>query len=522
MGSPDLMILGLDGASFRTLDAWMSEGWMPSLRILAAGGARAVLRSVIPPYTPQAWTTLATGLDPGRHGIAGFTSAAGRILDATAVRAPRVWDILAAEGWRTGTLNVPLTYPARGLPGFQISGMLAPNRESPFAEPAGVLDAIRRMSPPYVIDFVADKRDRLDPHVVDRLSAVFEARLAALSIALEREPVDFLFVNFVVLDRLQHLYWKYLDPAERLYRTPEAEALRIRVEPLIRRLDSAVGDLASRARLGTIVVSDHGFLGERGKFYTNRFLEESGLLALRGSPLRRLLRRAIGAVPPDLVRPLIPKRWIRRGLEATERIIDRDRSLAFASAIPGQGIHFGPGAVPETAEEIIERLRRIEDPHTEGPLVRFVERRERIYRGDRTAEFPDIVFLAGDGAFEATPALFKRGVVVPSRRDDPGGTHHRDGVFIAAGKLFRAGVERPAIAMSDVLPTLLAAVGLRREDLDGDPRLDVLSVEAGRPISRRAAGEAPSGSEGPPPADAPPARADEEEIRRRLQGLGYL
>jgi len=522
MQSVDLLILGLDGASFRTLDTWMSEGWMPSLRTLAASGTRAVLRSVIPPYTPQAWTTLATGLDPGRHGIAGFTSAGGRLLDASAVRAPRVWDILAAEGWRVGTLNIPLTYPARALPGFQVSGMLAPSLASPFAEPPSLRDAIRAMSPPYVIDFVADKRDRLDPHIVDRLAAMLEARAAALSIALDREPVEFLFVNFVVLDRLQHLYWKYLDPVEPLYGTREAEALRIRAAPLIRRLDEIIGELCAAARLGTMVVSDHGFQGERGKFYTNRFLEGAGLLALRGSPLRRVFRRAAGLIPPDLIRPLIPKRWIRRGLEATEGLIDRARSYAFASAIPGQGIHLGPRATPETAEEIIERLRRIEDPCTEGPLIRFVERRERIYRGDRVEEFPDIVFLAAEGAYEATPALFKRAAVVPSRRNDPGGAHHRDGIFIGAGRLFRSGVERPAIALSDILPTLLAALGIRRDDLDGEPRRDVLSAEAGRTIERGARSEAPPGSEAPPPPDAPLAREEDEEIRRRLRGLGYL
>ena len=50
----------------------LEAGLMPRLARLRERGASGTLRSTIPTYTPPAWTSSLTGVNPGRHGVYGF------------------------------------------------------------------------------------------------------------------------------------------------------------------------------------------------------------------------------------------------------------------------------------------------------------------------------------------------------------------------------------------------------------------------------------------------------------------
>ena len=52
------VLIGLDGATFSILDPLMAQGVMPFLRSFVDSGVRANLRSVVPPLTPPAWTSV--------------------------------------------------------------------------------------------------------------------------------------------------------------------------------------------------------------------------------------------------------------------------------------------------------------------------------------------------------------------------------------------------------------------------------------------------------------------------------
>src|SRR5215210_2194576 len=70
--SPKLIILGFDGADADLARQWMDEGKLPNLAKLRGEGTFAPLRSTIPSQTPVSWSTFATGLNPGRHGVFDF------------------------------------------------------------------------------------------------------------------------------------------------------------------------------------------------------------------------------------------------------------------------------------------------------------------------------------------------------------------------------------------------------------------------------------------------------------------
>ena len=66
------VIFGIDGADFYLTRQLMDEGELPNLKALAEHGSYNPLLSTIPPLTPQAWSSFACGVNPGKHGIFDF------------------------------------------------------------------------------------------------------------------------------------------------------------------------------------------------------------------------------------------------------------------------------------------------------------------------------------------------------------------------------------------------------------------------------------------------------------------
>ncbi len=67
-----LIFLGLDGLDAELTQKWMQEGYLPNLQKLANQGNFQHLGTSNPAQSPVAWTTLATGTNPGQHNIFDF------------------------------------------------------------------------------------------------------------------------------------------------------------------------------------------------------------------------------------------------------------------------------------------------------------------------------------------------------------------------------------------------------------------------------------------------------------------
>ena len=98
-----LVILGLDGATWTVLDPMRRRGLMPNLDALLAKSAHGTLRSIIPPVTSAAWTTMMTGCGPARHGVFDhryYDVAAGqmKVNHSARVRVPTFWHLLSQSG----------------------------------------------------------------------------------------------------------------------------------------------------------------------------------------------------------------------------------------------------------------------------------------------------------------------------------------------------------------------------------------------------------------------------------------
>ena len=61
------VIFGIDGADFYLTRQLMDEGDLPNLKCISQNGSYNSLLSTIPPLTPQAWSSFACGVNPGKH-----------------------------------------------------------------------------------------------------------------------------------------------------------------------------------------------------------------------------------------------------------------------------------------------------------------------------------------------------------------------------------------------------------------------------------------------------------------------
>jgi predicted AlkP superfamily phosphohydrolase/phosphomutase len=178
-----------------------------------------------------------------------------------------------------------------------------------------------------------------------------------------------------------------------------------------------------------------------------------------------------------------------------------------------------PGAEYERLRDtLIREMSALKDPATGAPLVASVRRREEVYSGPHAADAPDlIVETVADhhGGFDLVDLVTD--VPLPALRKI-NGSHTAEGILIAAGGPFRRGVvlDRPSLA--DVLPTAVHLLGAPLpDDLDGRVLEEALEADYLRAHPVRWEARAHGSRD-----RVALSNADEGEMRRFLQGLGYV
>jgi len=140
------VVIGLDGLDPRITDRLMARGALPNLARLRQSGGYGPVSTTYPAQTPVAWSTFATGTNPGGHGIFDFlrrdpTSyqpdlALNRYEQRSAFLPPHavnlrggtpVWELLGDRGVPAVVLRCPCTYPPDRLKGRLLSGMGVPD-----------------------------------------------------------------------------------------------------------------------------------------------------------------------------------------------------------------------------------------------------------------------------------------------------------------------------------------------------------------------------------------------------------
>lgn len=146
-----VVVIGLDGLEPTIVEEMLARGKLPNIARLASPAGVARVATTYPALTPVAWSTFATGTNPGGHGVFDFLRRIPQsyqpdnglnryeqknpLLPARVVnlqRAVPVWERLSSAGVESVILRCPCAYPPGRLRGSLLSGLGVPDLRGGF------------------------------------------------------------------------------------------------------------------------------------------------------------------------------------------------------------------------------------------------------------------------------------------------------------------------------------------------------------------------------------------------------
>ncbi|MBN1657063.1 MAG: alkaline phosphatase family protein [Anaerolineae bacterium] len=543
------LVVGLDAACWEYLDPLCQSGRLPHLSRLMERGAYGRLRSTMPPITPAAWSSLISGVNPGKHGVFDWVerqedSYRFTPSSANSRMGTPVWEWLNRSGVRTGVVNLPLTYPPRPLDGFLLCGFSAPPSARDLTYPADVLAQVENEFGTYY-PAVRVNADKSAPEVFYQASRGHQERLVSIAISLWHSyDVQVLVINLMLIDHSNH-------------RMPTMEL----VEQAMIDTDADLGRLLSELDPDNIIVlSDHGSRRVKGVFLLNAWLADRGLLTRKRRPAserarvanyvleqwmngksrpwqaaqRRLLREALARLPGRLTAPL--RSAIEHEIPLASMQIDTGDEFVphRTRAYPSGGNHGYvslnlQGREPEgtvarqDAETLLagltEALFTVRTPDTGEALFASIYRPDDIYIGPLKDSAPDLItdyYQSNWSVISALPGLSPRPWRYFVTGDRWYGDHRKEGIYVVAGSDFGSTAGHDA-ELLDIPATILYLYGVPQPyDYDGKPLLAALQA-CGRPLTYQP-GDERSGGGGVHAYSVD----EEKEILERLSQLGYV
>ncbi len=526
-GQPaQVVVVGLDGLTFRILSPMMRAGELPAFRRLAGEGAWGTQLTYGTASSPLVWTSMATGKKVRDHGIDDFVkTAAGyraQPMKSSDRKCHALWNIVSLFERRVAVVNWLMTFPPEEVGGYVVSRL-------DLDEAGGT--------------YPAELHEELEPfqalEEVDRAFAVAHH-------LLRKEKLDFLAVYSAAADAAEHLHWRPYQPAAfetGLWQVEDVdESAATLIPDTYRQLDAELGRLMDELDEDTllIVVSDHGQRARprpRVRIRMNRILEELGHARLKkGDEVDYARSRAYALV----VSPSVPELRVNVNIAGRQPrgIVEPADAAALAEQVAAE----------------LEALRLDGGPPLFGKAGRRVAKGAR---GDiRLSPSDGFLSLVADGRELLDTELVLSGqsrplvdfVHIDTRIS---GIHDRQGVLFVHGPGVRPGpIGQRAVttaiqelvwqltdkvdAVDAVLP-VLSGLGLieRATTLDLAP---MVLHALGLPVARDMAGRPRAGLfRGLPEVewidtyegvDRPPEAGGEaesdEELLERLRSLGYI
>ncbi len=285
-----------------------------------------------------------------------------------------------------------------------------------------------------------------------------EEREAMFVHALETTRRGVLACVFDAADRVQHMFYRYLDPRHPAFGSDGKHALAI--EETYRRMDATVGVALAYVDPGAVlfVLSDHGFCGFRRGVNLNAWLHQNGYLALKDGA-------AAGA----------------RYLQG----VDWSRTRAYALGLAGLYLNLrgreAQGAVEPGREaqalkrELIAKLSNLRDEERNEVAIRRMYATDALYRGPYLEGGPDLIVGFNEGyrtswgaaVGQVTDRVFEDNTKAWS------GDHSVDPALVPGVLFSNRRIDAEAPGLEDLAPTALALFGVEPPEwMEGKPVFD--------------------------------------------------
>lgn len=478
-----VLIIGLDGATFDIILPWVKEGKLPNFEKLINEGSYGNLTSTLPTISPVAWSSFATGVNPGKHGIFGFlTDYESSPVTRIDIKSKSFWEIASENGKRVIIMNAPMTYPPEEINGIIISGYESPEKEI-FTYPENLTEELNIKD--YKIEAL-DKRFKPgdEDELLKKLNYTEEKREEIALEIMKNERWDIFVIVFTETDRVQHYFWKYMENKDSKYGD---EILKI-----YQKIDKTIGNFLNETDENTniIVMSDHGFGPLKGEIYLNNYFMENEMLKFKSPYTYWLIK--LGLTQQNLasisekiqkipifgfMNFVLEKIGLNKAGKVTPYLTFDDINFSKTSAYAenfGGGIYlnvkgrdtFGIIDQEEYKKFILTVMKSLSEmKNSKGEKIfKKIYRKEDLYKGPYTDKAPDIIVESEDDGYDTVGWLGYNTLI--SNDDTKSGNHRKNGIVILWGKNVNKEVIKNANII-DIAPTVLKIVGLKSEEMDG-------------------------------------------------------
>lgn len=332
----------------------------------------------------------------------------------------------------------------------------------PISHPVTYSIYLAKLYGPYATLGLAEDTWALNEHVLDDDAFLAQAygnhedRERMLFDALEKTKQGLCTCVFDTTDRVQHMFWRYLEEDHPAAREVPREQRRNVIQDLYQRMDRLIGRVMDQIDDDTLlmVVSDHGFKSFARCLNLNAWLHQNGYLTLKDGKTES-------------------GDWFED--------VDWSRTRAYTMGLNGLYLNVkgrekqgtvDPAEAEALKKELQQKLNGLADPASGAVGITGVFITGNVYRGPYTENAPDLIVGYGAGyraswdsvMGKVTAQVFEDNVKAWS------GDHCIDprlvpGVLFSSHKFAE---EKPAIV--DVAPTILQLFGLALPaHFDGKP-----------------------------------------------------
>ncbi|MHA2336504.1 MAG: alkaline phosphatase family protein [Candidatus Hodarchaeales archaeon] len=547
-----VLVIGLDGASPNLIESWKDE--LPNLKSIMESGVWGKLESTIPPATCPAWNCFMTGKNPGKIGVYDFVeqfdmSTGPKVTDYTKQDGRAVWEFLGDSNKKVCVVNVPMTYPPIRVNGLLVSGMISTSKLGVYTYPEHLAKELDDVAEGYEIapDVVAPKYMKgSEEGFLKELYRVTDKRLKITNHLITKYNWDFFMVVFVALDLIQHFFWHHMDENHPAYNPEKSKIFKDAIKNCYKKMDSMIGELVSLLDENTtiMIMSDHGFGPFHGYFLTNSWLEQEGFLKrgngesgfknflvthnLTGKKIKEFLLKTGMYTYFKKIKNLLPAA-LHELVPHEDNPLFRNINWAETQAY-GLG-NFGliyinregresKGTVKQQEyrklrENIIKRLLELKHPTTGKNIVTKIYKSEEIYSGKYVDKSPDIIIFLDEGRYNQGEWLLGSKIWLDTLSAEAGitGCHRIDGIWMMKGPNVRSNI-RIDSNIVDLAPTILHVYNLQiPEDMDGKVVKEAFILEKEIEYQKEVEEKKKSYVY---------SKEEEEAIKERLRGLGYL
>ena len=289
---------------------------------------------------------------------------------------------------------------------------------------------------------------------------IFKERKRHFMDALVKNPKGLTVGVFDTTDRIQHMFFRYLDLDHPANRNKDAEKHKDTIAELYRKMDDFIGEVINKIEKNDIimVISDHGFKSFKWGVNLNSWLYKEGYLVLRN-----------GSAPVgDWFSNVDWPRTRAYGYGLTGIFLNMKGRERYGTVLPGENRK-------KTLLELKSRLESLVDENNKTCPIRRCILAEEVLKGPYTNEAPDLIVGYNIGYRTSWNSAVGKitDQVIESNTKNWSGDHTIDpdlvpGVFFSN---WRLNAKMPAL--EDIAPTILSLFGLGHQRFQDGKVLDL-------------------------------------------------